>query len=318
MSRRHLLLILGIATALLGAYLFYSVLRRYDFHDVARSLRSVSPRHVALALALTIVSFACIAVMEAMAVRYAEGGKRAVSNGRILRTTIAALGIGHSIGMSALSSGAIRYRMYSRVGLDLAAIGQIILFSGASVGLGLGFVGGLALLWQGSALGQFLDLSTGTIHLVGAAGIGLAALYLLLCALFHRPLGLGTYRLRLPSLPVAACQLLFSSLNYICVAGVLYAALRGFSDAPVAKVAALYVGSELSALIAHVPGSWGVLEYIFTRALPGHGVVGALLVFRAVYYLLPLFVGLVAWLFDEIAGRRLARGERRDMKVLNA
>jgi hypothetical protein len=154
--------------------------------------------------------------------------------------------------------------------------------------------------------------------MVGIAGIGLVGLYLLLCALIRRPLGLGAYRRRLPAWPIAVGQLLFSSLNYICVAGVLYAALYGFSDAPAAKVAALYVGSELSAIIAHVPGSWGVLEYIFTQALPGHGVIGALLVFRAIYYLLPLFVGLVVWLFDEIAGRRLARGERRDVKVLNA
>ncbi|HEY4133876.1 MAG TPA: YbhN family protein [Alphaproteobacteria bacterium] len=318
MSRRHLLLALGIVTALLGAYLFYSVLRRYDFQEVAQSLRSVPLGHVALAVALMAGSFACIAAMEALAVRYAENGRRAVSASRILRTTVAALGIGHSIGLSALSSGAIRYRMYSRAGLGLASIGEIILFSGTSVGLGLGFVGGLALLWQGDALGQFLDLSARDIRLLGGAGTGLTALYLPLCALVRRPLRLGSYRLRLPSWPAAAAQLLFSSLNYVCVAGVLYAALRGFSDAPAAKVAALYVGSELSAIIAHVPGSWGVLEYIFTRALPGHGVVGALLVFRAVYYLLPLFVGLAVWLFDEIAGRRLARGERRDMKVLNA
>jgi uncharacterized membrane protein YbhN (UPF0104 family) len=122
----------------------------------------------------------------------------------------------------------------------------------------------------------------------------------------------------LPNWRVAVAQLLFSSLNYACVAGVLYSALASFARVPYVDVAALFVGSEFSAIVAHVPGSWGVLEYVFANTYPGHGVVTGLLVFRAIYYLLPLFVGLIVWLADEIAGRRKPRDNRREMKAQNA
>jgi len=322
MIRRTLLLALSVAAALLGAYLFYGVLQRYEFRDVTRSLASASFVNIALALAMTVCSFACISAMEALAVRYAEGGARttapAISWARIWRTAVAALGVGHSLGLSALSSGAIRYRMYSRRGLGLTAIGEIVVFSGLSVALGLGFVGGLALFWHGATLARILELSTAGIYAVGGAGLALCAAFIGACAIAPPPLRIVRYRLRLPGWRMALGQLLFSSLNYACVAAVLYSALASFARVPYPDVAALLVGSEASAIIAHVPGSWGLLEYVFANAFPGHGVVTGLLLFRAIYYLLPLFVGFAVWLADEVAARRELRRNRHELKAQNA
>lgn len=318
MTRRHILLALSIAAACLGAYLFYGVLQRYEFRDVVQSLRSTSTPNIILALLLCAGSFGCISVMELLAVRYAERGEKSVSWARIWRTAVAALGVGHSLGLSALSSGAIRYRMYGRRGLGLTATGEIVVFSGISVALGLGFIGGLALFWHGGTLGRVLDLSTTAIHAIGGAGLALCAVYVGACAVAPPPLRIVRYRLRLPSWRVALAQLFFSSLNYACVAGVLYCALASFARVPYADVAALFVGSEFSAIIAHVPGSWGVLEYVFANTFPGHGVVTGLLVFRAIYYLLPLFLGIAVWLADEIGGRRESRAKSPELKAQNA
>ena len=318
MTRRHLLLLLSLLAALTGGYLFYRVLQGYAFAELADSLQSMSSGYILLALALTVASFTCIAAMETLAVRYAERGEKAISWTRISRTAVAAIGVGHSLGLAALSSGAIRYRMYGRRGLGLAAIGEIVVFSGISVALGLGFVGGLSLLWHGEALASLLELSDRAIYGVGAAGLILCAAYVTACALTPASVRIMRYKLRLPSWRVAVLQLLFSSLNYICIAVVLYAALAGFAAAPYPDVAALFVGAEASALIAHVPGGWGVLEYVFTKSFDGAGVLTGLLLFRAIYYLLPLFVGLGVWLIDEIAGRRDSRDNTPHLKAQNA
>lgn len=322
MVRRSILLALSVAAALLGAYLFYRVLQRYEFRDVLDSLQSASLTHIALALAMTACSFACISAMEVLAVRYAEGGTTTaepkISLARIWRTAVAALGVGHSLGLSALSSGAIRYRMYSRRGLGLTAIGEIVVFSGISVALGLGAVGGLALMWQGETLARILDFSTTWIYAIGAVGLALCSAYIGICAFAPPPLRIFRYRLRLPSWRVAVGQLLFSGLNYACIAAVLYGALASFAEAPYPQVAALLVGSEASAILAHVPGSWGLLEYVFATAFSGPGVVTGLLLFRAIYYLLPLFVGFAVWLADEVAARREPRRNSHDLKTQNA
>jgi uncharacterized membrane protein YbhN (UPF0104 family) len=322
MVRRSILLALSAAAALLGAYLFYRVLQRYEFRDVLDSLQSASLPHIALMLAMTACSFACISAMEVLAVRYAEGGtKKAepkISLARIWRTAVAALGVGHSLGLSALSSGAIRYRMYSRRRLGLTAIGEIVVFSGISVALGLGAVGGLALMWHGETLARILGFSTNGIYAIGAVGLTLCSAYIGTCAFAPPPLRIFRYRLRLPNWRVAVAQLLISGLNYACIAAVLYGALASFAEAPYPQVAALLVGSEASAILAHVPGSWGLLEYVFATAFSGPGVVTGLLLFRAIYYLLPLFVGFAVWLADEVAARREPRGNSHDLKTQNA
>ncbi|HEU0070860.1 MAG TPA: YbhN family protein [Alphaproteobacteria bacterium] len=327
MTRRYFLLALSLAAALFGAYLFYGVLQRYEFDELAQSLQAMSPRYLLLALTLSAGSFICIAAMEALAVRYAERGLTArepeqdrspISWARIWRTAVAAIGVGHSLGVAALSSGAIRYRMYGRRGLGLTAISEIVVFSGISVALGLGFVGGLSLLWHGERLGRALDISSLGIHVIGASGLALCALYVALCAAAPPPLRIARYRLRLPSWRVALLQIFFSSLNYGCVSAVLYATLASFARTPWFDVAALFVGSEFSALVGHVPGGWGVLEYVFTSTYSGAGVVTGLLLFRAIYYLLPMFVGFGVWLIDEIAGRRAHRQEPHQLKAQNA
>lgn len=327
MIRRRILLALSLAAALLGGYLFYGVLQRYEFRELAQLLQAMSPRYLMLALILSAGSFICIDAMEALAVRYAERGmahredsrsRPRISWSRIWRTAVAAIGVGHSLGVAALSSGAIRYRMYGRRGLGLTAISEIVVFSGISVALGLGFVGGLSLLWHGDRLGRALDISSLAIHLIGGAGIALCALYVALCAASLPPLRIARYQLRLPSWRVALLQTFFSSLNYGCVSAVLYATLASFARTPWLDVAALFVGSEFSALVGHVPGGWGVLEYVFTRTYNGAGVVTGLLLFRAIYYLLPMLAGFGVWLIDEIAGRRAHRREPHRMKAQNA
>ncbi len=318
MTRRHFLLVLSLLAALTGGYLFYRVLRGYEFAELSDSLQRMSIGYVLLALALTVASFSCIAAMETLAVRYAERGEKTISWGRVARTAVAAIGVGHSLGLAALSSGAIRYRMYGRRGLGLTAIGEIVAFSGISVTLGLSFVGGLSLLWHGETLAGLLELSNRAIYAVGAAGLVLCAAYIIASALTPASVRIARHNLRLPSSHIVALQMLFSSLNYICVAGVLYAALAGFAAAPYPDVAALLVGSEASALIAHVPGGWGVLEYVFTANFDGSGVLTGLLLFRAIYYLLPLFICLGVWLIDEIAGRRASREDAPHLKAQNA
>jgi len=61
-----------------------------------------------------------------------------------------------------------------------------------------------------------------------------------------------------------------------------------------------------------------VIEYVFTSRFDGAGVVTGLLLFRAIYYLLPLFVGFAVWLADKISGRRSARRQDHDLKAQNA
>lgn len=304
MNRHTFLSALGGAASLLGLYLLYRVIRRYDMDEVMGALGSVPASTIAVALASTVVAYVFLIGAEYLAVRYT---RQPVSFGRVARTAVAALGIGHSLGFAALSSGAVRYRMYSRAGLTLPAVGRVVLFSGVTVALGLGFVGSLALLWRGQELAQLTGATPAALHALAAAALILMAGYLLVCAFGADRLKIRQFHLDVPSLPVACGQVFFGSGYLLSVAAVLYASLHSFTAADYGTVAALYVGADISALVGHVPGGWGVIEYIVTSALEGPHLLAGLIVFRASYYLLPLAVGIGIFVVDEVSGGRRRR-----------
>jgi uncharacterized membrane protein YbhN (UPF0104 family) len=53
-----------------------------------------------------------------------------------------------------------------------------------------------------------------------------------------------------------------------------------------------------------VPGGLGVIESVVMFLLPGANLIGALLVFRFVYFLVPLVVGGAVFAVTEIVFRR--------------
>lgn len=305
MSRQVILTAAGIAATCVGLFLLYRVFQKNDLREVMAVVASVPPLVVAVAVLLTACSFGCIAILEMLAVRYAG---QPVPAGRIAATAIAAIGVGHAIGLAALSSGAIRYRMYSHADVKLITVGKIVAFSGVSVASGYALVGGTALLWRGDFLAPLLGIAPSVVHLLAAAVLSALLTYILLCAFLRRTLTIRRHRFRLPSLKLALGQVLVSSANLLCVAAVLYTALRSFTSVDYPVVAMLYVGSDMSAVVGHVPGGWGLLEFIVTSALSegGHQVLSGIVLFRAIYYLLPLLVGLLVFVADELRSRRRA------------
>lgn len=304
MRRQAFLSALGVGASLLGLYLLFRVVRRYDMDEILSAVSSVPASTIVLALLFTILAYAFLIAAEYLAIRYT---RRSVPFGRVARAAIAALGIGHSVGIAALSSGAVRYRMYARAGLDLASVGRVLLFSGFTVSLGIATVGSLAIFWHSTQLAELLGVSPSALMAVAAVGSLAVALYLVICALKPRRFHIRRFHVDVPSFGLACGQVLVGSAYLLSVAAVLYASLRSFTEADYPTVAALYVGADMSALIGHVPGGWGVIEYIITSALEGPQLLAGLIIFRAAYYLTPLAAGVAIFVLDEVAGRRTSQ-----------
>jgi uncharacterized membrane protein YbhN (UPF0104 family) len=93
-------------------------------------------------------------------------------------------------------------------------------------------------------------------------------------------------------------------LNFACVAACLHQALASVADTPYLAVASVYVIANVTSLISHVPGGLGVIESVVMFLLPGINLIGALLVFRFVYFLVPLALGSIVFAVTEIVFRR--------------
>jgi uncharacterized membrane protein YbhN (UPF0104 family) len=65
-------------------------------------------------------------------------------------------------------------------------------------------------------------------------------------------------------------------------------------------VAASYVIANVAGMLSHVPGGLGVIESVILFLLGGGQVIGAVLVFRIVYFFVPLVFGGGAFLLIEL------------------
>lgn len=292
---------IGIVVLALAAYLLSRTLAQYSLDDILKAIRAINPRDLALAAMFAAASYLCLTFFDVLALRYV--GHR-LPYRQAAWASFTALSLGHNIGFAGASSGAIRYRFYSRWGLSLGDVARLVVFCGMTVALGLVTLGGLALLWQ-PRLGQGL---TGLpAPLVAALGIGLiaiAVLYAALAAIVARPIRISRFVLPLPPLTLALAQIAIGTLNYLCVAGCLHSVLRQANIA-YADVAAAYVIANVAAIMSHVPGGVGVIEAVVGFLLPGAAVIGGLVMFRTIYYLVPLVFGLASFAAAEI----MLRGE---------
>jgi uncharacterized membrane protein YbhN (UPF0104 family) len=246
-------------------------------------------------------SYLSLTLFDTLAIRYI-GAK--LPYRRIALASFTALSIGHTLGLAAASSGAVRYRFYSRWDIGAADIAKIILFCAMTVGLGLNTLMGLSLLLQVNMAAKLLGFSqTGAIAL-GATCLLLTALYAALAAVARRPFTIKHWVVSMPSLELALAQIFMGAINVCFVAAALYELLPPTAGIGYFAVTAVYVLADVASIVSHVPGGLGVLEVVMAHFLPLESVIGALVIFRVIYFLVPFMIGVVLFGAYELMLRR--------------
>jgi uncharacterized membrane protein YbhN (UPF0104 family) len=292
----------ALAALALAIFLIHRTLSRYTFEQILQSVAAIPASRVALSVACAAASYLCLTGFDWLALRYVD---RRLPYRYVALASFCSLSLGHNIGFAALSSGAIRYRFYSRFGVGLGDIAKIILFCGVTVGLGLIILAGLAVVWNAALASEMTGLPRSTILAIGFACLALALIYVGLAAVVRTPVRFRQWSLEFPPWRLAVGQVLIGPLNFAFVAGALYHALAELGDVSYPQVATAYVIGLASSLIAHAPGGLGVLETVLMFLIPGDQIIGGLIAFRAVYFFIPLLIGAPLFAMSEIAFRRL-------------
>jgi phosphatidylglycerol lysyltransferase len=293
--------------ALLAAavWLLRRELASYHYADIRRSLASLPPSRILLALVLTAASYFVLTGYDALALRYL--GKDLPYRRTALASFVGYV-FSHNIGLSVLGGAAPRYHLYSAWQLSTLEIATLIGFATLTFWLGSFTVGGLALLADPAALSR-------SLHVPFAVGLGLGAFlvaavvgYVAATALRRRPVDVRGYLIPLPPPALAVCQIVLSSVDWAVAAAVLYSLLPHPAPLSYWHFVGLFVAAEVAGLSSHVPGGLGVFESVMLVTLRPHtsgaAVAGALLAFRVVYYLLPLIVAVGLFGAHEALERR--------------
>jgi uncharacterized membrane protein YbhN (UPF0104 family) len=223
---------------------------------------------------------------------------------RIALASFIALSIGHTLGVSPASSGAIRYRFYSRWGIGAGDIARVILFCAMTAALGLNTLIGIALLLQSHVAATLLGLSPGVAIVLGAVCLLLTALYVALAAVLRRPLAVKRWEIPMPPVKLALAQIFIGTIDFCFVSAALHQLLSATVDVGYFALATVYILANVASIVSHVPGGLGVIESVVIHVLPDLSVIGALVVFRFVYYLVPFAVGVLLFAIYELTQRR--------------
>ncbi len=108
-------------------------------------------------------------------------------------------------------------------------------------------------------------------------------------AWWRPPIVIRGYTFRVPDVRMAAAQIAIGTANFAFVAAALYQLLAGSVE--YTKTVAAYVFGNITAWLSHVPGGLGVLEFVIASLVTHSNVIGALIAFRMVYFLVPLLIG---------------------------
>ena len=216
-----------------------------------------------------------------------------------------------NLNLGALVGGiAFRYRLYSRLGLETATITRVLVLSLLTNWLGYFTLAGITLLLWPPQLPPSWGLAHSALPLLGCGLLLVVGAYMAAClGAKGRTWTWRTHELQLPPARVAIVQLLLASVSWAVIATICWVLLQQRIAWPLVLGALLT--AAVAGVITHVPAGLGVLEAVFVLLLSHHlaqgELLGALLAYRALYYLLPLLVATSLFVVLELAKKKGGR-----------
>jgi phosphatidylglycerol lysyltransferase len=270
--------------------------------EVLTAIEGFGLIRVIAAVLVAAASFLTIGIFELMALRdtarYEVGPpKWKVPAGVALMTSFVSNALSQTIGLAVLTGSAIRMRVYSRYRMGAGAVARVSGFVTITATLGLLAAGAVALVQTPASLPPRIGVS---LKMFGIALSIPAVAYMGWALIGKGTIGRNGWRMHPPSRRVAVAQVVLSVADWLLTGAVLFILLPASSTIGFAAFLGIYLVAQTAGVVSHVPGGFGVFEGAFISLITlsdptlSTGVVAAsLVVYRVVYYLLPLAIAMV-------------------------
>ncbi|MBD2593771.1 UPF0104 family protein [Nostoc spongiaeforme FACHB-130] len=291
----------GLLLLALSVWAIANELREYNYHDILRAIASIPLKSLSRAVGFTALGYLVMFGYDILGFAYIH---RSLHWQKIALTNFISSSFSNTIGFALLTGSAIRYRFYSRWQISKIAIAQIIAFVNFTFWLGMFAVAGLLFLINPLVIPPQLHLPFITVRPLGWIFLSLIGIYLIGSLVIHRPLIIHTHEFRLPSFQISLMQIIISSLDWIFAAAVLYSLLPINIAFNYLDFLGIYLLAMFAGVVSNVPGGLGVFETVvllmLSNKISAAAVLAAMLVYRGVYYFLPLLFAIALLAIDEI------------------
>src|SRR6202047_2032341 len=211
--------------------------------------------------------------------------------------------VGHNVGASVFSGGAVRYRIYSNWGLSVIEVTNICFIAGLTFWLGNATVLGLGVLRAPQAARAIDQLPLWCNRAMALVILTMLVAYVAWVWVKPRVIGREGWQVTLPGGPLTLLQIAIGIVDLACCAAAMYMLVPDEPNLGFVTVAVIFVAATLLGFASHAPGGLGVFDAAMLVALwqfDKEDLLAGLLLFRLLYYIVPFALSLLV-----LGGREL-------------
>ncbi|WP_075217213.1 UPF0104 family protein [Mongoliimonas terrestris] len=300
--------VVAVGLIVSASFVLWQMVTSMSYADVERAILTMSPWRILASFLFTAIGLASLACYDVVGVLVISR-KPAFTLRRAAAGSLIANIFANVLGLPLLSGGSARYRIYSMVGASFSVVGRLIVMSWLTMWSGIVAVLGLSLTFEAGR-----DVPVFGHHLVDR-GIGVLLVlaivgFVVWVGAKRRAIRLGGWTIRLPNTAMALFMVLVGAVDLVAAASALWILLPADAAPDLARYIVAYSVGLVAGIAANTPGGIGVFEAALVTGLgiaERPDVAAALILFRLIYFVVPLVFALALLGLIELRQRRIDR-----------
>ncbi|MDJ1158023.1 lysylphosphatidylglycerol synthase domain-containing protein [Chelatococcus sp. SYSU_G07232] len=311
--RLHALGTIASATIfVVSLVVLWRIAHEISWQELKNAFAAASLRQLSLAALFTATSYLLLTGYDFLALKQLA---QRVPYRTTALASFTSYAVSFTLGFPLLTAGTVRFWIYSARGVKASMIVSLTVIAGLTFWLGMTAVLAWCLIRSADAIAALAYTRVDLVQAIGLGGVVALAGYFVWVSFKRRAVTIQGWRLELPGVRLSLGQMLLGVGDVCAAAGVLFVLLPGGHNISFETFLAIYVFACMLGIASHAPGGLGVFEATMLIALSGlsrEGLLGALLLFRLIYYLIPFVLALALLGAYEIKNRLKALSTMRD------
>jgi uncharacterized membrane protein YbhN (UPF0104 family) len=285
--------LLSTTIIVVAAVVLYRKLHDINFGKVLTAMATVEYRDVAIAALFVAAGYFTLTFYDLFALRTI--GRKDIPYRVAALAGFTSYSIGHNVGASVFTGGAVRYHVYSSWGLDAVEVAKICFVAGLTFWLGNATVLGVGFAWHPYAASAIDQLPNWVNRTVGIVALMVLVAYVVWVWRTPRVIGRENWQVQLPNGPLTLLQIAIGIVDLGCCALAMYMLVPNAPPVQFIDVAVIFITATLLGFASHSPGGLGVFDAAMLIALWQYDtehLLAGLLIFRLLYYIVPFMLAI--------------------------
>lgn len=282
------------AIFILALYLLYHKLKSYSIAEIRESIQQISWIRIGFSMGLMVINYIILVGYDWLALK-AIHKKLPVS--RVGLVSFIGQAVSYNFG-ALLGGTTVRYRFYSTWGFSLVEIVRLVIMLAVTFWVGALGLCGIIFLISPPVIPDALlaGMPIKDVRILGLILTSIAFSYLALCFSIRKPVHFFNKEFEFPQPGIAIAQCVVAGIDLIAAAACMYVLLPSEIDISFSQFLPSYLMAQVAVVITHIPGGIGIFELVIlelTHTPEEQTVFAAVLLFRLIYYIIPLLAAAV-------------------------